>query len=81
MKLHVKAKDQVIVIDGEEFFLEPGDCAVILPYAEHEGFCRIDNETTKYYCAKLDTRSFIPHGKSALGDEIRYEIEWKDLWG
>ena len=63
--------DLELDIDGESFFLAPGDCAVILPYAEHEGFCRIDNETTKYYCAKIDTRSFIPHGKSALGDEIR----------
>ena len=42
-----------------------------MPYAEHEGFCRIDNETTKYYCAKIDALTFIPSGTSALADEIQ----------
>ena len=63
--------DLELVVDGVTYFLSPGDCAVILPYAEHEGFCRIDNETTKYYCGKIDARAFIPGGKSGLGDEIR----------
>lgn len=67
----ITAGDLELIIDGKEYYLAPGDCAIILPYAEHEGFCRIDNETTKYYCAKIDARSFIPSGKSSLADEIR----------
>ena len=59
-----------VVIDGNSVILSPGECAVILPYREHSGYCPTDGETTKYYCVKIEVGRFL-NGTGSLADELR----------
>lgn len=59
-----------VVIDGNSVILSPGECAVILPYREHSGYCPTGGETTKYYCVKIEVGRFL-NGTGSLADELR----------
>lgn len=59
-----------VVIDGNSVIMSPGECAVILPYREHSGYCPTGGETTKYYCVKIEVGRFL-NGTGSLADELR----------
>ena len=59
-----------VVIDGNSVILSPGECAVILPYREHSGYCPTGGDTTKYYCIKIEVGRFL-NGTGSLADELR----------
>lgn len=59
-----------VLIDGNSVILSPGECAVILPYREHSGYCPTGGDTTKYYCVKIEVGRFL-NGTGSLADELR----------
>ena len=59
-----------VVIDGNSVILSPGECAVILPYREHSAYCPTGEDTTKYYCVKIEVGRFL-NGTGSLADELR----------